>query len=154
MHSVTARTGDERRIEQSSPEVRQVLPADARHVWPIVEPFIDRALRRGQGDESTPEHQLARIEAGLAQLWVVTSEDAVKAVVVLSIVETDAARKLNVDILAGSDMDTWEDYVERLLLEFMDITGAACIEASCRPGLAKRLKARGWRRKAVVMELT
>lgn len=144
------RRGGACKIEPLSLEVRQVRPADVRSIWPVVGPMIDKALRCGQGDESSSEYVLARIEAGLAQLWIVGD---IQAVCVVSVIETDAARKLNVDVLTGKGMHRWEDQLEALLLEFRDITGSKCIEASCRRGLAKRLKKRGWREKAIVMEL-
>lgn len=153
MPSATALTFEESRTEPSSPEVRQVRPPDIRSIWPVVAPFIEKAHQYCQGDESTPEHVLARVEAGLSQLWVVTKSGAIKAVIVHTVVATNTGQKLNVDILAGEDMTEWVDSTEALLLEFMSITGCQSIEALCRPGLARRLKRREWKQKAVLMEL-
>lgn len=154
MPSQTAQTGDAYKIAPSSLEVRAVLPETAVQAWPAVEPLISSALRRGQGDESAPEHVLARVIKGESQMWVVVEGDEVVATTVLTVLDAPNTRKLSVDILAGVGMPRWVDRLEELIVRFMRTVNATCIEASCRPGLAARLKQRGWRQKAVIMELT
>ena len=139
--------------ELSQHEVRAVHPEHLDIVWPRVLPLIERALARGQGDESTPEDVLSRLATGESQLWVVARESEITAAAVLSVMDSAKKRKLHIDILSGTDMPAWVDQLEDLFRKFKDRVDADCIEASCRPGLARVLSNRGWRRKAVVMSI-
>lgn len=114
--------------------------------------MIRKGLSHGQGDESTPEQLKAAIERGESQLWVIHEGEDIKAGVVVSVTDT-AVRKVWVDLLAGRDMNEWLPELVSTLADFRDLVGAKCVEASCRPGLAKHLKPLGWKRKAIVMSL-
>lgn len=129
-----------------------VQPHDARAVLEAVRPQVEKALSSGQGDATTYEAGLAAIEAGESSLWAVHEGDAIRAVIVLTALSVPAGRKLHVELLAGEGMDEWGDEVEAALEQCRQMVGAFCIESSCRPGLARYLKRRGWRQKAVVME--
>lgn len=122
-------------------------------VWEDLLPMIERGLQRGQADGTTAEHMLFRIIDGTYKLWAGLIDGKVVAGVVLSVREHDVGRKVFVHMLAGERMPEWADELQRLLLDFAGLVGAKCIEASCRPGLAKFLRGTGWRRKAIVMEL-
>jgi len=154
-----ARTGDGSQTEQSSPDradrlsVSQVSRETAASVWARVQPMVHRALRRAQGDRTTSEDMLRAIVAGDMTLWAVHDDDDIVAIVVLSMTIGPAGKKLYVKMLAGHEMHRWVDRVEELLVDLRDLLGAKCIEASCRPGLARVLASRGWSKKAVVMEL-
>ena len=115
--------------------------------------MIESGLSKGQGDGTTSAHMKAAIDRGDMKMWVVLDDGSIVSCLVLSVRKTDTMTKLFVELLAGKDMDLWGDEIEQLLLEFKDLTGARCIEASCRLGLAKYLQKRGWRKKAVIMEL-
>lgn len=115
--------------------------------------MAERGLRHGQGDGTSAAQMLASLYRGESQLWVVHDGPDVKAGVVVSVTEHLAGRKVFVDLLAGEGMAEWVDMVERALCDYRDLVGAKCVEASCRKGLAKRLGSRGWKSKAVIMEL-
>ena len=115
--------------------------------------MVERGLRRGQGDGTSAEELYAAIQAGEMSLWAVHAGEDVQAVVVLSVIPIPGGKKLFVQLLAGSNMDEWADELEKVIADCRDILGATCVEASCRPGLARYLGRRGWRRKAEIMEL-
>jgi hypothetical protein len=132
--------------------ISHVPPASVGAVWAALSPMIEKGLSHGQGDETSPEQMRAAIERGDMQMWVVHEGEDIKAGIVLSV--TDAAvRKLWVEMLVGRDMGEWIDELERLVCDFRDLIGAGCVEASCRPGLAKYLARRKWKRKAIIMSL-
>lgn len=115
--------------------------------------MIERGLGQGQGDATSPELMLAAIQAGTMSLWAVHEGDEIQAGIVLSVLENPKGKKLYVELLAGTGMDEWVGDLEKTVLEAKALTGAMCVEASCRKGLARYLKRRGWNQKAVVMEL-
>ena len=119
-------------------------------VWPDVEAMVERALRHGQGDEVTVDDIRQQAVDGAMGVLVVTLEKVV-GVCVFRIVDAQV-RKVWVDILAGVDLDSWADAIESALNQIKEGIGATCVEGSCRPGLARYLKRRGWRRKSIIME--
>jgi len=127
--------------------------AEIEYVWPAVLPMIERGLRHGQGDGTTVDVMRHKVMAGDWLMWAVHEGDDVKAVVILSVNVHATGKKVFIQMLAGHDMDQWQEELQGLLLDFRDVIGAMCIEASCRKGLVKRLSKLGWREKAVVMEL-
>ncbi|GEM_PF-2377635 len=133
-------------------KVGHVAPHDAPHVLAQFAPQIAKALRSGQGDAVTPEEVLASILDERAHVWAAHEDGEAQGVVVLSVPEYRAGRKVFVEFLAGGDMDAWADDMEAALRECSDRVGAMCVEASCRPGLARYLKRRGWKQKAIIME--
>lgn len=121
------------------------------HAWPQVEPMIDEALAHGEGDIAETQDILRSVMAGKSSMYVVHDDDRkIAAVMVLSLLE-GKIRKMRVDVLAGSDWDAWIDPLEQVLVSVSEHVDAVCIDASCRIGLAKKLAARGWGKKAIVM---
>ena len=140
-------------LESLKVEVSSVPPEMVDYVWSSQLPMIEKALSHGQGDASTSDNVLAEIRSGKNQLWVVHRDMDVIAVIVLSVRSTAVATKVFVELIAGRDITDWSDQVQELLLDFRDLVGADCVEASCRAGLAKYLGSRGWSKKATIMEL-
>lgn len=126
---------------------------EINYVWPEVVDLIERGLRHGQGDGTTSETLRHRVMTGDMLMWTVHKDSEVLGVVILSMNTHATGKKLFVEMLAGHNPEEWQDQLIDLLRDFRDITGAMCIEASCRKGMVKRLRALGWREKAVVMEL-
>lgn len=124
--------------------VPQVLGAFARQV--------KKAFSVGQADAVTPQDMLAAIQDGREMLWAVHDGENVKGAVLVSVPTYSTGRKVWVSMIVGEDMPEWADDVESALTKYRDEVGAMCVEASCRPGLARYLTRRGWRTKAVIME--
>jgi len=141
-------------IEEVPIEVSSVPKDMVWHVWKSQLDMIEGALSHGQGDSASAHNVLAEIYSGRNILWVVHRGEDIIAVVVLSVKSTSTLKKLFVELIAGKDLPSWSGEVQQLLIDFKDIIGADCIEASCRPGLAKYLGKSGWSQKAIIMELT
>lgn len=121
-------------------------------VWETLYPLILKGLSHGQGDGSRGLHLLEEIRSGKSVLVVGHEEGEIQVGIVLSVLDGEAGRKLFIDMLVGNDMDQWVGDLESLIKRYRDEVGAKCIEASVRPGLAKRLFGRGWKRKAIIVE--
>lgn len=132
--------------------VSAVAPADAVAVLSEVEPQFLEAMASGQGDAHTVREFVESIRDGKQSLWAIHENDAVEAVLALSVTQHATGRKVFVNLLAGEGMLRWGDEVEDTLKKCRDLSDAMCIEASCRPVLSRYLKRRGWKVKAVIME--
>ena len=132
--------------------IAAVSREDAPHVLAQFAKQVKRALSSGQGDSVTAEEMLARVMDGRSYVWVAHEDGEPAGVAVLSAPEYRSGRKVFVDFLAGARLDEWVDPMESALLEARERVGAMCVEASCRPGLSRYLKRRGWKVKAVIME--
>lgn len=132
--------------------VEAVSPEDAPEVLVLYGEELKKALESGQGDATNGREMLDMINAGTAQVWAAHDGGNVKGVCVVSVNQYVTGRKVYVHFLAGKGMDDWADVMEAALIECREQADAMCVEGSCRPGLAKRLKRRGWKMKAVIME--
>ena len=132
--------------------VSAVSPEDALSVVAEVAPQVMEAMQSGQGDAHTPEDALQAVTSGRQQLWAIHDDDTVHAVAGVSVDQYSACRKVFVSLLAGRRMFEWADKLEAALQRCREVTGSRCVEASCRPELARYLERRGWRVKAVIME--
>lgn len=132
--------------------ISRVTDEDLPSVWGLMSPMIERALSKGQGDGTTPQHAYQAVLEGYSQMWVVHEGDDIQACAIIGLEDAPNCKKLIIEVLAGRGMDEWGDTLTELLSDFKDILGAKCLEASCRPGLAKYLKTKGWKQKAIIME--
>jgi len=113
---------------------------------------INKGLRQGQGDGTTELEMRLAVKSGDMQMWAVHDDESVSAAMILSVTQHSTGRKIFVELLAGKNIDAWVGDLEALLMDYQKLVGAMCVEASCRRGLAKYLKGRGWKTKAVIME--
>lgn len=133
--------------------ISSIPPEILDPLWPQIGPLLQRALDHGQGDATTIQEVCHGIRSGHMALWAVHEGETITAAIVLSYTPSVRRPKVFVELLAGDGMASWIDELESLVRDYKDLLGADCIEASCRPGLAKILNGRGWKRKAIVMEL-
>lgn len=119
-------------------------------VWAKLRPQILRALDTGMGEHYTEEYYYQAVFSGKMTMWAFHEADIVAAGII-SVNEHPKDKSIFIELLAGSRLDDWIGLVEPLLHEYAKQIGATTIEASCRPGLADKLK--NWRPVAVLMRL-
>lgn len=129
-----------------------VPPDQVAYVWGSQIDQIEKAMTKGQADWDTSFKLLKRIYDEESQLWAVHRGDEVLAVVVSAVKSNDQMTKMFIELMAGNGMADWLP-LQRVLQDFARHVGAECIEASCRPGVARALKEYGWSQKAIIMEL-
>lgn len=115
--------------------------------------MVRKGLKHGAGDSITEDEILHGLMTGRMQLWAVHKGEEVIAGLVLQTIERECGRALFIVVMAGRDFAEWSPKVNGLLQDYADLLGAYTIEAMCREGIAKWLKALGWKRKAIKMEL-
>ena len=134
-------------------EVSYVPLDSVERVWQSQIEMIERAMSKGQGDWASSEEMLESLLEAKGQLWAIHRSGDVVAVVVISVSCNKHMTKLFVRLVAGSGISEWVGMVVENLLRMKETVGADCIEASCRPGLAKYLRSIGWSQKAIIVEL-
>lgn len=127
-----------------------VPPEQVPAMWERFRRQVERALSEGAGVHMDEAHYLTALASGQMQMIAVGDTEP-QAIGVFSTLEYPKSRVLFVELLAGENLANWLPYMEPILRQWRDHIGATTIEASCRPGLAKRLT--NWTRKAVLMEL-
>lgn len=148
---MTAQVGEDR-----TPEPWLVERIEAKHIdiiWPLIEPYLQNVLRHGQGDSITVGSIYLSLVEDKQKLWVVTDGTEVYAACIFSVINNPANVVLFVSVLAGRQMDDWADVLIERLAHYRGRVGADCVECSARLGLAKYLSKKGWKKKAVIMEL-
>ncbi|MEM7003118.1 MAG: hypothetical protein AAF529_20185 [Pseudomonadota bacterium] len=121
-------------------------------IWPEVRELIGDALKHAQGDGVSPDVLLPDLLNEDLGMLLVTDHDRIRMVMVFGI-ERTTITKFCIHILAGDDMQEWFDWAWPKVQGVAELVGAECIEASCRPGMAKLLKKRGWKQQAVIMRI-
>src|SRR5688500_18778658 len=119
--------------------ISNVPPESMDIVWQSVRPMIKKALRTGAGHHMTEQHYYDSVKDGSMFMWVYHEGSEIIAAGIFSIQQYPAHKTLFVELCAGKDLLSWLDKVEPLLKEYRDLIGATTIEASCRPGLVKKL---------------
>lgn len=123
------------------------------YVWSSQIDAIERGMTKGIADWGTTEWLLGRIKDEFSLLWAVHRGEEIIGIVVTCVESNDLMKKLFVQLLAGENMHEWNwDYNLQVFRKYAEYVGADCIEAACRPGLARFLKNKGWSQKAIVME--
>lgn len=124
------------------------------YVWSSQIDMIEKAMTKGIADWGTTDWVLDRIKNELSLLWAIHRGEEIIGVIVTSVESNDLMTKMFVQLLAGENMHEWNwDVNQQVLRKYADYVGADCVEAACRPGLAKFLKNKGWSQKAIIMEL-
>lgn len=131
--------------------ISRVEPQTLDVVWPALRPEILSALSHGAGEHYTEDHYYSAVKSGAMTMWVGHEGQHIVAGGILSVQQHPKHKTVFIELLAGERLQAWLPQVETLLKEFRDLVGATTIEASCRPGLAKKLT--GWKTKAILMEL-
>jgi hypothetical protein len=131
--------------------ISRVEPQTLDFVWSALRPQILKALSLGAGEHYTEPYYFDAVKSGAMAMWVGHEAEHIVAGGILSVQQHPKHKTVFVELLAGERLDAWLPQVETLLKEFKGLVGATTIEASCRPGLAKKLA--GWKTKAILMEL-
>jgi len=133
-------------------EIHHIPPGGVSFVWEQIEPLIESALKRAQGDSSTVDTVKIGLLSGFITLWGVFDGEDILAILGHRLVHNPGNKVLFLDFLAGKEMERWIDQLENRILVHGDLLGVDCIESSSRLGMAEVLKKRGWKKKAVIME--
>ncbi len=127
-------------------------PIDAA-TWPAIFAILRPAIERTTTVEPVAE-LIDELLSHRAQLWVSRTEggDPIAAAV-SELIRTPKGHLVNGRLLAGKGMALWVDDLIACIAEHAAYVGAIGIRITGRKGWAKVLGDRGWRERAVVMEM-
>lgn len=117
--------------------------------WPQIHALLLPAIEHG-GDTTTHE-LIDQLLSGHAQLWV-KREDGDPIAVAVTTLHTD--RTVHCQLLGGKGLAMWMDELIAAVAKVARPVGVVAFTINGRVGWERLLGARGWRKKAVVMELT
>jgi hypothetical protein len=132
---------------------RRALPVrslDVDAIWPLVRPFIERALAAGDGGHAAED--VRRLCAARdAQLWLGLGAGGLEMVAVTEIRGLPRTRIARVWLLAGIDARGWIEECLPAIEDWARAEGCAALELVGRKGWLRRLPAAGWSHTQVVM---
>lgn len=118
--------------------------------WPLIAPSLERALSYSLG-EMTLRQVYEGIRDRSFQLWALGSDDTVDlGVCVTQVVTSPVTRYLEVLLCAGSELDSWIEYVD-VLEQFAASNGCDFVKVHGRPGWERKLKKFGFEKKYVIL---
>lgn len=110
------------------PAVEEIV----RH-WPIIEPMLRRATARSHGCYE-PIDLLAAIMRGEMACWLVQDGGIIKAIAVTAVRQYPRRRVVEIVMLAGRDLRSWESVLRDALDAHAREAGADAIVGYGRPG--------------------
>lgn len=115
------------------------LTADwAARVWPQVEPFILKAIRRGHLERCwNTTDVLVGILKNEAELWIVHNGQEIDAAIVTRFVIYPRAKTLFVALIGGRNLKTWAEMVDAQLEDYGRRNGCAALEGGARKGWSR-----------------
>lgn len=123
--------------------IQGIQSADARAVWPIVGPMIDKVIDRFDPG-FTSDGILRSIERKDHQLWVIRKESEILAVIVTEINNYPEYRVLHAPYIAGNGMNEWFDSAFDVLESFAKHHGCKYLTGCGRRGWVKQGASRGY----------
>jgi hypothetical protein len=110
-------------------------------VWPLVEPMLAAACRRGR-DKDAPEDVRSALKARDLQLWVAW-HDAAVALAVTEIVRHPRKTCCRIRFCTGRDRKSWQPYIATIE-QWAKANGCAAMELIARPGWSRFLRRHGY----------
>lgn len=129
------------------------VPSDrlTGRIWGLVCNDIERACDHSAG-RLTAADCFERIMARDMQLWVMFEDDDYLGVGVTEVPVYPSLKLLCVVCLGGTGMDHWIEAFDSTMTTYAKAVGCSRVEASVRPGMARKLSNRGYKQVAIVIE--
>jgi hypothetical protein len=124
-----------------APRLIGIPSAEIDAVWPLVEPQIAAACRRGRGKETSDDIRRA-LKARDQQLWLAW-DGAIAAVAVTQIVRHPRKTCCRIRICAGRKLPSWQAYIAAIEA-WARAQGCAAMELIARPGWSRVLAPHGY----------
>jgi hypothetical protein len=124
-----------------TPRLVGVPAAEIDSVWPLVEPLIAAACRRGR-DKDAPDDIRGALKARDLQLWLAW-DGAVAALAVTQIVCHPRKKCCRIRICTGRGRRAWQGYIA-VIEAWARAQGCAAMELIARPGWSRILARHGY----------
>jgi hypothetical protein len=124
-----------------APQLIGVPSAEIDAVWPLVEPAIAAACRRGRGKE-VPDDIRAALKERALQLWLAWN-GGIAALAVTQLVHHPRRTCCRIRICTGSERGSWEHHLAAIEA-WARSQGCAAMELIARPGWSRPLARHGY----------
>lgn len=124
-----------------TPHLTGIPSAEIDAVWPLAEPLIAAACRRG-GNKDTADDFRAGLNARDLQLWLAWDGEIV-ALAVTEIVCHPRKRCCRIRICTGRARAGWQHYLP-VIENWAEAQGCAAMELIARPGWSRLLAKQGY----------
>ncbi len=133
--------------------VNYIKAEDIPQIWPYVDGYIAEAMADSDMEYSS-DSMKKQLRDEEALLWVVLKDEEVTSVAVSEIQHIDESQILVILALGGVEFKEWANVLEKTFIRYMKEFNLDKMRAYCRPGMAKWLGDREWRKVTTVMEYT
>lgn len=117
--------------------------------WPGIYALLEPAIEQS---DTTARGLIDDLLAGDAQLWT-WRDPELRGACITELIDGPRGRSLHCSLLAGHDFEEWADQlIEGILIQARPL-GVQSVTVEGRLGWERALGKRGWKRKAVIMEL-
>ena len=135
-------------------QLRQILQADVKTVWPIVAPMLARGVYYSAG-RTDMQAVYEALQTSMQLLWVAydDADNQIAAAFTTREAAYHRRRSLVIDCVGGSKMRQWLQVASKTFRAYARDAGLIGLEMYGRPGWVRVLKSCGWQQKIVVMEI-
>lgn len=133
-------------------KIKSYTGTNAREIWGTVRGFILRAIAFSRGELDI--HAIWRaLEAERLQLWLITQDEKPLCVMITELRVFAEKRSCNLVAVAGKQtQDIWQEFFP-YFKNWLIANEIDEIQATCRPSVARLIRALGFRETACVMTI-
>lgn len=126
-----------------------VAPAAAANLWPHIEGYIARALKRGNLERAHfPYDILVHVLSDRMGLWIATDGEKIDAAIITRIMQFDRCRTCHVYLVGGRNMRAWLPLAMTEIESYARKAGCIAMEGGARFGW---VRAAGYRENGVAL---
>ena len=126
---------------------------DISGLWPVIEPYIDRALKFTFGEYKSNDVKDKAMD-GHVIFFVVSKDGLIQSVISAEMVETPHKKYMNIVTTAGINFDEWIDDTVDTIIAVAKEQGAEDITMIGRKGWLRKMKKYGFKHKYTALTLT
>src|SRR5262245_56830834 len=126
---------------------------DKRHMplaWPIIERWVEAAVRKAQSDQS-PEEIRWMLSQGQMRLFLACEDSKVQGCWILEFTHTHRGDMCNIYLCAGRDFKRWHHLMADIKA-YARSMGCSLLQAAGRPGWQRALAPDGFKKLRVILE--
>ncbi len=135
-------------------QLRQILQADVKTIWPIVAPMLARGVYYSAG-RTDMQAVYEALQTSMQLLWVAydDADNQIAAAFTTRVAKYQKHSALVIDCVGGTGMRNWLRIASETFRSYARDAGLLNVEMFGRPGWARVLKSCGWAQKLVVLEI-
>lgn|SRR5262245_23974926 len=131
-------------------QARHINPALVEAAWPLIEAWVETAVRKAQSDQS-PDQIKYDLMSGNMHLFVAWDGKEARGCWILEFASTHRGKLCNIYLCAGRDFKSWRHLMANIKA-FARSKGCTLLQAAGRPGWERALARDNFKRLRVILE--